>query len=69
MTSGLGQSNRSMPSAVSPAAERVRQRDEEAALERADLRHRPGDAQLVCMRIRPQQMAAAKRDDMPGTPA
>ena len=67
MTSGLGQSKRSMPSAVSPWA---------SACDRA-MKKRPSKGPIsttgpatpiaVCMRMSPQQMAAAKREDMPGT--
>ena len=45
-TPSFGQSNRSMPTAVSPGAKPERHRDEEAALEGADLDDVARDAEL-----------------------
>ena len=45
------------------------QGNEKAPFERTDLGDRAATPISVCMRSNPQQMAAANRDDMPGTVA
>ena len=57
-TPSFGQSNRSMPTACSPGAKPERQRDEEAALERADLGDVARDALLA---LPAHDMAADRR--------
>ena len=67
MTSGLGQSNLSMPSACSPGfsawASAMKKRPSNGPISTTG----PATPISLWMRISPQQMAAAKRDDMPTT--
>ena len=69
MTSALGQSKRSMPSAISPAASAcamaMKKRPSNGPISTTG----PATPISVCMRKSPQQIAAAKREDMPGTVA
>jgi hypothetical protein len=67
MTSGLGQSKRSIANAFSPEAKAcasaMKKRPSNGPISATG----PATPIAVCMRSSPQQMAAAKRDDIPGT--
>ena len=66
-TCGLGQSKRSMPSAVSPGASAWQSAMKKRPSKVPNSATEPVMPNSPWMRMRPAQTAAAKRDDMPGT--